>query len=118
MWEGLLFEEQPLARRLIKTMDYFGYLGKKGPADGVPQTLLECLQASWTGQKERGKATGNEILHKTSAKGVLAPEVDGPLSPQFSFIFLEIQTVVANCKESLLSSYSHPAPEKKCIFVV
>lgn len=93
MWEGLLFEEPPLARHPIgiKTMDYFGYLGKKGPgrwrAPGTAGVPGKAWRPGGQGRRREGKQSENEVLHKTSVKGVLAPEVDGSLSPQFSFIF-------------------------------
>lgn len=50
---------------------------------------------------------GNEVLHETiCSRAPGAPEVEGPLSPQSSFIFLDVQTMMTNCKESLLSNYS------------
>ena len=115
--EAAILEGQSLCWSLIwiKTLkDPFGYLRKKYPGRWSAPGMVEFLEKPGghvaNVHQEGEPSIGNEVLHinRTTCQRVPScpPQVEGPLNPQSSFIFLEVQTVKMNCKETLLSNYS------------
>lgn len=96
--------------------DPFCYLRKKHPGRWSAPGMLEFLEKPGGHMakvhREGEPSIGNEVLHvnRTTCQRVPgAPppsQVEEPLNPQSSLIFLEVQTVKMNCKETLLSNYS------------
>ena len=98
--------------------DPFCYQKKKHPGRWSAPGVLEFLEKPGGHvakvHREEELSTGNEVLpvNRTTYQKVPGaphpppPQVEEALNPQSSLIFLEVQTVKMNCKETLLSNCS------------